>query len=237
MYGDELHEFVGSSANANAAAATAIMTKYAYVPGAVVYWGMKVTTVFANTNPVANGLLTLYRYTKKIQTAVLGNAGGTLYAVGDLLSVTQTGASGGILRVATITPATGAILTVEIVNRGVNYRGAANLATVALNGSGDNAFTVTITDKLALDTMAQIDAMVAGKHYVRRVPNAIADESPTPDPPASYKAGEDLVIEQTTAANGTGNTGAYLPFMIIQNRGENFAAQGLWVENEAANVV
>jgi hypothetical protein len=236
MYGEELHEFVGSSANANAAATTAHMTKYAYLPGAVVYWGMKVTTVFANTSPVANGLLTLYRYTKQIQSAVIGTGSPTGYAVGDLLSVTQTGASGGIVRV--LTAPAGVPATFEVVNKGINYRAASNLATVALSGSGDNACTVTIVDRIALDTMAQVDAMVAGKHYVRRVPNALAaDVSPTPKPPASFNAGEDLVIVQTTAANGTGNTGAYLPFMVIQNRGENFAAQDLWIENEAANIV
>jgi hypothetical protein len=239
MYGEELHEFVGSSANANAAATTAHMTKKAYLPGAVVYWGMDVTTVFANTSPVSNGLLALYRYTKKIQPATIVNAAGTGYAVGDLITVVQAapGGSGGIVRVKTITVATGAVLTVEIVNPGINYvAGAAT--TTKLNGAGDDALTLTIVDRILLDTMGQVTGMKVGKRYMRRVPNVLdADVSPTPAPPASYNAGEDLVIVQSTAANGTGNTGAYLPVMVIQNRGENFAAQGLWVEANVSDVV
>jgi hypothetical protein len=234
MYGEEIHETIDSSANLNAAATTAVLTKRAYVPGALLYWGIKVGTVFALTGAgLVEGLLTLYRYTRTIQTAVLGNAGGTLYAVGDLLSVTQTGASGGIIRVASITAATGAVLTYEIVNPGINYHAASNLATVALTGSGSNVANVTITDQKALDTMKLVNGMISGKHYVRRVPNAIPDTSPAGAPPASYKVGEDLVIYITTAAVAGAQgaeTGDYLPFILWQNRGENFAAQGLWVE-------
>jgi hypothetical protein len=238
IYGEELHEFVGSSANANAAATTAHMTKKAYLPGAVVYWGMDVTTVFANTSPVANGLLTLYRYTKKIQSITV-NAGGTLYAVGDTFSITQTGASGGIGRVKSVS-AGGVVVTAEVINPGINYAygSPTSRATVALTGSGANDLTVYIDDRIALDTMGQVTGMVVGKRYMRRVPNALdADVSPTPAPPASFNTGEDLVIVQTTAANGTGNTGAYLPVMVIQNRGENFAAQALWVEANVSDVV
>ena len=233
MYGEEIHETIGSSADLNAAATTAVLTKRAYLPGALLYWGIKVGTVFALTGVgLVEGLLTLYRYTRTIVTAVLGNNGGTLYAVGDLLTVTQTGASGGIIRVASITPATGAVLTYEVVNPGVNYHAASNLATVAIYGTG-TAATVTISDLKALDTMKLVNGMISGKHYVRRVPNAIPDASPAAAPPASYKTGEDLVIYITTAAVAGAQgaeTGDYLPFLLWQNRGENFAAQGLWVE-------
>ena len=233
MYGEEIHETIGGSANLNAVATTAVLTKRAYVPGALLYWGIKVGTVFALTGGgLIEGLLTLYRYTRTIVTAVLGNNGGLLYAVGDLLSVTQVGASGGVIRVASITLATGAVLTYEVVTPGVNYYAANNLATVALTGGGAAA-TVNISDLKSLDTMKLVNGMISGKHYVRRVPNAIPDTSPAGAPPASYKTGEDLVIYITTAALAGGQgveTGDYLPFLLWQNRGENFAAQGLWVE-------
>jgi len=230
MYGEELHIY--NPTITDAALETAIdlnaATGVKYLrtielPGMVLYWGYRVTTAFAASTTVTPGLLTLYRYTKTIQTAVLGNAGGTGYAVGDLLSVTQTGASGGIIRV---------------LNRGVNYNYEVNLATVALQGAGDNAFTVTIDDKKAIDTITLADpdtpltawAVPAGYLHVKKVPNDPGDTSPTPLPPASYKAGEGLAIWVTTMLNGdVAETGAYQPFIIVQNRGENFAGQPLWV--------
>jgi len=243
MYGEENHVLnrVHSAASettalALEAGAAVIFTRDTFLPGMVLYWGYKPTVTFDYDTLTAQGILTLWRYTKTIQTAVLGNAGGTGYAVGDLLSVTQAGASGGILRV--LTAPAGVVATVEIVNAGINYRGAANLATVAMNGSGDDAFTVTITDRKSLDTMKLVDGSVLGKLYVRRVPNAIGDASPAAAPPASYKAGEQLVVEITTAATGGGGiAGDFQPFVIVQNRGENFAAQNLWVEGTIGAVV
>jgi hypothetical protein len=240
MYGEELSclnrvhsAATETTALALEAGAAVIFTRDMFIPGTVLYWGYKPTVTFDYDTQTAEGKLTLWRYTKKIQTAVLGNAGGAGYAVGDLLSVTQAGASGAILRV--LTAPAGVVATVEIVNRGINYRGASNLATVALNGSGNNAFTVTITDRLALDTMVLVEGSVLGKIYARRVPNALdEDVSPTPPPPASYAAGEQLVVEITTAATGGGGIdGDFQPFIVTQNRGENFAGQSLWVEADA----
>jgi hypothetical protein len=247
MYGEELHVINGAigdaslaaAVNINAAANTVALLKTMELPGSVLHWGFRVSTAFDVHDVVTPGLLTLYRYTKTIQTAVLGNAGGAGYAVGDLLSVTQAGASGGILRV--LTAPAGVVATVEIVNAGINYIVGANLATVALNGAGNNAFTVTISDKKAIDTiilaatlagvaLTTIWAVAAGKQYMKRVPITIGDTSPTPAPPQSYKAGEGLAIEVTTMVNGdVHETGAYQPIIIVQNRGENFAAQPLWV--------
>jgi hypothetical protein len=238
IYGEELHSAHSGQLAATAMTAIAleagtgaILTRSCPLPGTVLYWGYQPTVTFNYDTQTAEGILTLYRYTKTIQTAVLGNAGGTGYAVGDLLSVTQAGASGGQLRV--LTAPGGVVATVEVVNPGVNYRGASNLATVALTGGGDNAFTVTITDKKALDTMVLRDGAVLGKQYMRRVPNAIGDVSPTPAPPASYKAGEQLVIEITTQAAGGTEVGDFQTILVTQNRGENFAAQSLWVEEDA----
>jgi hypothetical protein len=193
MYGEELHVVNGAIGDASLATAInlnavtgAKLVKTVELPGSVLYWGFRVSTAFHASTTVTPGLLTLYRYTKTIQTAVLGNAGGTGYAVGDLLSVTQAGASGGILRV--LTAPAGVVATVEIVNPGVNYTAEANLVTAKLNGAGDNAFTVTISDKKALDTIILADpdtplthwAVPAGYQYMKRVPVTIGDTSPTP---------------------------------------------------------
>lgn len=230
MYGEEIHESIGGSANLNAAATTAVITKHCYVPGSVLYWGVYITTVFALTGVgLIEGLLTLYRYTKTIISATV-NAAGTGYAVGDLITVIQTGASGGIVRVLTV--AAGLVLTVEVVNKGVNY--VAGAATTAkLNGAGDDALTLVIVDRLSLDTMKLVNGQIAREHYMRRVPNAIADVSPSGAPPCGYMTGEDLVMVVTTAAVAGAQgaeTGAYLPVLLWQNRGENFAAQSLWIE-------
>jgi hypothetical protein len=243
MYGEENHVLnrvhsaaTETTALALEAGAAVIFTRDVFLPGMVLYWGYKPTVTFAYDTLTAQGILTLWRYTKTIQTAVLGNAAGTGYAVGDLLSVTQAGASGGILRVLTVNA--GLVVTVEIVNAGINYRGAANLATVAMNGAGDNAFTVTITDRKSLDTMQLENGAILGKLYMRRVPNAISDVSPSGAPPASYKAGEQLVVEITTAATGgVAIAGDFQPIIIVQNRGENFAAQPLWVQADIGTVV
>jgi hypothetical protein len=239
MYGEEVISHYSGRIAATAltaialeASTGAILTVDCPMPGTVLYWGYKPTVTFNYDTLQTEGILTLYRYTKRIQTAVLGNAGGTGYAVGDLLSVTQAGASGGILRV--LTAPAGVVATVEIVNRGWNYVAGSNLATVALNGSGNNAFTVTISDKLALDTMVLAEGSVLRKQYMRRVPNVLDDDiSPTPPPPCAFCAGEQLVIEITTQANGGTEVGDFHTILVTQNRGENFAAQGLWIEADA----
>ena len=236
MYGEEIHESIGGATNLNVAVNTAVLTKPCYKPGSVLYWGVKITTLFNLTAPITRGVLSLFRYTKTIISATV-NAAGLDYAVGDLISVVQAGASGGIVRILTITAATGAVLTVEVVNKGVNYiAGAAT--TAKLNGVGNNALTLVIVDRLLLDTLGLGDVTggemgKAGKQYMRRVPITIGDVSPTPAPPQSYQAGEDLVMVATTEANGTAETGAYLPVILYQNRAENFAAQPLWVEGLA----
>jgi len=234
MYGEEIHEVIGGATNLNVAATTAVLTKACYKPGSVLYWGVKCTTIFNLTAPITRGVLSLFRYTKTIISATVNNAG-TLYAVGDLISVVQANGSGGIVRV--LTAAAGLVLTVEVVNKGVNYvAGAAT--TLKLSGGGDDALTLVIVDRLLLDTLGLGDVTggamgKAGKQYMRRVPITIADVSPTPAPPQSYQAGEDLVMVATTEANGTAETGAYLPVILYQNRAENFAAQPLWVEGLA----
>ena len=237
MYGEELH--VINSANADAAleaakalevaATTILLAKTMEVPGGALYWGFRPTVTFAYDTLTALGVLGLRRKSRVIKSAVVA-VGGTGYAVGDRVSVTYAGATGGILEV-TAAPA-GIVTAVKIVAPGINYALQAGAATVALTGAGDNALTVDITDIVEMGTINLIDGAVAGKMYMKYVSNAITDDvSPTSKPPASYNAGELVEIYSLTAATGgQGIAGDFQPILIIQNRGENFAAQELWVE-------
>lgn len=237
MYGEELH--VINSANADAALATAkalevaattiLLAKTMEVPGGSIYWGFRPTVTFAYDTLTALGVLGLRRKSKVIKAAVVA-VGGTGYAVGDRVSVTYAGATGGILEV-TAAPA-GVVTAVKIVAPGINYALQAAAATVVLTGGGANNLTVDITDIVAMGTINLIEGAIAGKLYMKYVSDAITDDvSPASKPPASHNAGEIVEIYSLTAATGgQGIAGDFQPILIIQNRGENFAAQGLWVE-------
>lgn len=73
---------------------------------------------------------------ERIKTAIL-NAGGTGYHVGDILTITQSGASGGTLRVLTLN--TTAVATFEIVTKGTGYFIANGLATTVAPSGGTGA--------------------------------------------------------------------------------------------------
>jgi hypothetical protein len=77
-------------------------------------------------------------------------APGTGYAVGDTLSITQTGSSASVITVASITGGggTGPIDTVTITNGGASYYAATALATTTLTGTG-SAATFTIASVTA----------------------------------------------------------------------------------------
>jgi hypothetical protein len=237
MYGEELHVInaaIGDASLATAialeeAATTILLAKTMEVPGGAVYWGFRPTVTFAYDTLTALGVLGLRRKSKVIKAAVVA-VGGTGYAVGDKVSVTYTGASGGILEV-TAAPA-GVVTAVKIVAPGINYALQAAAATVKITGAGNDDLTVDITDIVAMGTINLISGAIAGKLYMKRVSNAITDDvSPTSKTPASWNAGEIVEIYVSTAATGgQGIAGDFQPILIIQNRGENFAAQGLWVE-------
>ena len=80
-----------------------------------------------------------------IQTVAIGASAGTGYVVGDLLTVVQGGASGGVVKVTTI-GGSGAVTGVAPVDgqRGTGYAVASNLVTSAITGSG-SGFTVSIS--------------------------------------------------------------------------------------------
>lgn len=72
------------------------------------------------------------------------NAGGTGYAVGDIVTVTQSGAVGAKI-VITGVDGYGAVTSFVVVDGGQGYSVDTGLATVALTGSGNDDFTIDIS--------------------------------------------------------------------------------------------
>lgn len=81
--------------------------------------------------------------TGQILTITLGNAGGTGYAVGDVVLLTQAGASNGMAVVLTVSG--GVVVTLAVLRPGTGYSAASNLATVHQTGGGNDALTITIS--------------------------------------------------------------------------------------------
>lgn len=71
-------------------------------------------------------------------------AAGTGYVVGELFTITEAGATGGVGRVTSIVEATGAVTGVELVTGGAVYTAGAGKATVTIDGAGTN-LTVEIS--------------------------------------------------------------------------------------------
>ena len=248
LYGEEL--FIrdaaaegGSAVNLNAAVA-AIYSPVMLKPGVVRAFGFRVTTAFYYNTATVLGVLTLYRYTRSIQTIAVGSNGGTGYAVGDQFTITQTGAAGGVGVVTSVTAGvvTGVMLRpfgqgiIPPDSAGVNYTTANGLATVALTGAGDNAMTVNIVTKLALGTLSMTDGIAAGKVVLKNVANQPTPAVPQLRGPAIFAMGESLVIEITTqATGGSYPAGAYQPFIHYHNVGTSgMQSQPLVVDQTVA---
>jgi hypothetical protein len=69
-------------------------------------------------------------------------AAGTGYAVGDIVTITQSGAAGAKVVVSAVNA--GAVTGVVVVDGGAGYAAATGLPTVKVTGAGDNALTLTI---------------------------------------------------------------------------------------------
>ena len=249
LYGEEL--FIrdaaaegGSPVNLNAAVA-AIYSPVMLKPGVVRAFGFHVTTAFYYNTATVLGVLTLYRYTRSIQTIAVGSNGGTGYAVGDQFTITQAGATGGVGIVTGVTAGVGTSVALRPFGQGilppdsagVNYSGANGLATVALTGSGDNAMTVNIVTKLAMSpTLSMTDALPAGKVVKVDVTNPVTNEVPVKRGKAIFGMGESLVIEITTqATGGSYPAGAYQPFIHYHNVGTSgMQSQPLVVDQTVA---
>ena len=78
-----------------------------------------------------------------VSVAAAGGAGSDDYHVGDILTVVQSGASGGTLRVATL-DGSGGVATVTVNTPGTGYSDAVGLATT-VSPSGGLGCTITIT--------------------------------------------------------------------------------------------
>jgi hypothetical protein len=91
-------------------------------------------------------------------------AGGTGYAVGDIITVTQAGAAGAKIVVLTVN--TGAVVTFAVVNGGQGYSVASALPTVKVTGSGNNDFTFTIST-LATTKYAETNTGAIGDAHKR----------------------------------------------------------------------
>lgn len=69
-----------------------------------------------------------------IKTTTLNAGGASTYAVGNLLTIVQTGASGGVIRVDTVNA--GAVVTYTLVDPGTGYAVANGLSTTGGGGTG-----------------------------------------------------------------------------------------------------
>jgi len=98
---------------------------------------------------------------KKTLTVTIA-AGGAGYAVGDILTLVQTGASGATFRVLTLS--TTAVAIVEMVTAGIGYWVANTLATTVAPAGGTNC-TLSIT---AVNYIGNCSKTAAGKflYYV-----------------------------------------------------------------------
>jgi len=101
--------------------------------------GTVLTLVSPATTPgtgytAADGLATTSSHTGAVKTADVGSTAGTGYAVGDVLTITQGGASGGTVRVDKV-GAKGALSEVTILTTGSGYSTSDNLATSGGSGS------------------------------------------------------------------------------------------------------
>lgn len=81
--------------------------------------------------------------TGQILTITLGNAGGTGYALNDIVLITQSGGANGLAIVTGVS--VGVVTTLAVLRPGTGYAAASNLATVHQTGSGNDALTITIS--------------------------------------------------------------------------------------------
>lgn len=91
-------------------------------------------------------------------------AGGASYAVGDVLSITQSGASGSKLVVRTV--AGDAVATVAVVEGGTGFSTATGLPTAHSIGSGNDACTLTIASIAAVTKAVTNTGATADAHRV-----------------------------------------------------------------------
>lgn len=147
------------------------------------YSTSNVRGIVGATASVGNGG-TVVTITASTLSFATPNVAGSGYVVGDYLTVVQSGASGGTLRVATVN-GSGGITSVKVVNIGQGYSTASGLTVTGGSGSGA---TVNVTRGLLTDGS---------------LTNAIIKLG-TADPQASYTI---LSNTSTTVTLSSGYTG------------------------------
>ena len=91
--------------------------------------------------------------------------------------------------------------------------------------------------KVLLASIALTQAAPVGKQYQVKVttfPTGATVHGKAVPPVANYVAGDQLAAEVYLAAVGGTKSGAYRPFIVFQNRGENFASQDVLVDQTVA---
>ena len=131
---------VGDKIKGVTSLATGIVTEVCVISGT---WAAGTAagflTIMTKTGTFQDGEnITIYG---KIATIAV-TAGGTGYAVGDILQITQAGASGS--KVVVLTVAAGVVATVALVEGGTGHAVAAGLPTTHLTGAGNNDCTLEI---------------------------------------------------------------------------------------------
>tara|TARA_R100001594_G_scaffold145382_1_gene195489 strand:- start:929 stop:2902 length:1974 start_codon:yes stop_codon:yes gene_type:complete len=114
-------------------------------------WGSNDRAILTGSASLAGGIATIS----------MGTTAGAGYAVGDRLSVTHDGASGGVVEVTAINGANG-VTQFKVINAGKAYETGNNKATVALSGSGANA-TIDIDSISSQWTLQDYDTHAAGQ--------------------------------------------------------------------------
>jgi hypothetical protein len=96
-------------------------------------------------SPAPNLLWVGFQDPTSINNATVGSSGGSGYAVGDIVTITQGGASGGQVQVAAETGGAVTAITLLPLADGTSYSNANNLATVAVSPSVGTGLTIDIT--------------------------------------------------------------------------------------------
>lgn len=111
---------------------------------AELYFGQTPTPTFLNVGR---------QDTTALQTVAVGASGGTGYVIGDILTVVQSGASFGLVKVTTI-GGSGAVTGIATIqgSQGTGYAVASNLATTGGTGTGAEV-TITVVGETPLQSV------------------------------------------------------------------------------------
>jgi hypothetical protein len=220
-------------------AGTAAYSEVAKVPGVVRAFGVMVGVAISALDQSVVGVLQMavYRLGAVGLISAEVDAGGTGYAVGDQISVVQSGCVNGKLQVTSVSG--GVVTGLKIIDPGKGYYAATGVATLALTGSGNNDLTVKITNKNVLGYVTLTIGSKAGTLLQADAVNMVTDQGAFPPiAPAKYMAGDKLVVEVKTEAVATGGytAGTVYPYILVHQRGEHLAQEPMLTDQTPAIV-